>query len=49
MTSRGTGSVAIVCDVTEPDPGPPDGEEVMQRFGRIDILSSTAPGTGSAE
>jgi len=44
LTSRGTGSVAIFCDVTEPDPVQRMVEEVFQRFGRIDILVN---GTGN--
>ena len=44
LMARGTGSVAVVCDVTEPDPVRRMVEEVMRRFGRIDILVN---GTGN--
>src|SRR5512143_1715949 len=44
LTERGTGSVAIACDVTEPDAVRRMVEEVMRRFGRIDILVN---GTGN--
>jgi NAD(P)-dependent dehydrogenase (short-subunit alcohol dehydrogenase family) len=44
LTMRAPGSAAVVCDVTEPDPVLRMVEEVMQRFGRIDILVN---GTGS--
>ena len=44
LIARGTGSIAIACDVTEPDPVRRMVEEVMRRFGRIDILVN---GTGN--
>jgi NAD(P)-dependent dehydrogenase (short-subunit alcohol dehydrogenase family) len=44
LMTRGAGSIAVVCDVTEPDPVRRMVEEVMQRFGRIDILVN---GTGN--
>jgi NAD(P)-dependent dehydrogenase (short-subunit alcohol dehydrogenase family) len=44
LQALGAGSAAVVCDVTEPEQVRAMAEEVMQRFGRIDILVN---GTGS--
>jgi NAD(P)-dependent dehydrogenase (short-subunit alcohol dehydrogenase family) len=44
LSAGGAGAAAIVCDVTEPDPVRRMVEEVMHRFGRIDILVN---GTGN--
>ena len=44
LTACGTCSIAVVCDVTQPDPVRLMVEEVMRRFGRIDILVN---GTGN--
>jgi NAD(P)-dependent dehydrogenase (short-subunit alcohol dehydrogenase family) len=44
LVARGTGSIAVVCDVTEPEAVRQMAEEVLRRFGRIDILVN---GTGS--
>ncbi|MBM4314514.1 MAG: SDR family NAD(P)-dependent oxidoreductase, partial [Deltaproteobacteria bacterium] len=38
LPALGAGSAAIVCDVTEPERVRSMAEEVMQRFGRVDIL-----------
>jgi NAD(P)-dependent dehydrogenase (short-subunit alcohol dehydrogenase family) len=44
LTARGAASAAVICDVTEPEPVRKMVEEVMRRFGRIDILVN---GTGN--